>query len=271
MVGELTPDTLKTLSQGGETIAEGIRRIGGNPDKVAGAARRRGELAAYLELHVEQGGVLDSKKIDIGIVEGIVGVRRWEVRVEGFANHAGSTPMNMRRDALAAASHFVIAVERIVRSMPGNQVGTVGRIRVEPGAVNVIPGLAEMSMQLRDLDEKKIALLFEMIQKEAAAIGERTGTKFTFSLFDPGSTPAMSDPGVRKVIGEAAEELGLSTFSMQSGAGHDAQDIARIAPMGMIFVPSVGGISHSPREFTKPEDCANGANVLLRTLLKIDK
>jgi N-carbamoyl-L-amino-acid hydrolase len=232
--------------------------------------RRPKEVAAYLELHIEQGGILDSRKIHIGIVEGIVGIQRWDVRIEGFANHAGTTPMSMRQDALLAAARFVIAVEGIVTNVPGTQVGTVGRIRVEPGAVNVIPGLAVLSLELRDLSEEKIRLLFGHIQKEAKAIEERTGTKVTFSSSDSGAAPALTNLLLQKAIADAAGRLGLSTLRLPSGAGHDAQNMARIAPMGMIFIPSVGGISHSPREFSRPEDLANGANALLQTILLID-
>jgi len=271
MIGELAQESLASVSQSGKSVREGIRDLGGDPERLAGAARHNGEIEAYLELHIEQGCILDSKHVDIGVVEGIVGISRWEVRVEGFSNHAGTTPMNMRQDALLASSHLIIAVNRAVTSRPGNQVGTVGKIRVEPGAVDVIPGLVVMSLELRDLSADKIRALFELIQKESRSIEEKTGTKITFFPMDSSAGPALTDPRVQKCIAEAAGELGLSALLLLSGAGHDAQNMARIAPMGMIFIPRAGEISHSSREFSKPEDLARGANVLLKTILKIDR
>lgn len=271
MIGELTPETLDVVSHSGKTVREGIRFIGGDPDRLAEARRRKGEITAYLELHIEQGGRLEAEKVQIGVVEGIVGINWWNVTVEGLANHAGTTPMDRRRDALLAAAHFIIAVNRIVTSVPGQQVGTVGRIAAEPGAPNVIPGRVVMSLELRDLSREKVASLFEKIQQEARAIEERFGVTIRFDPIPANSIPAMTDERVRRLIAESARELGLSYMFMPSGAGHDAQEIARIAPVGMIFVPSVGGISHSPREYSRPEDIANGANVLLQTILKIDR
>ena len=271
MVGELTPETLDVVSHSGKTVREGIRFIGGDPDRLAEARRRKGEIKAYLELHIEQGAHLEAEKISIGVVEGIVGINWWNVTVEGLANHAGTTPMDRRRDALLAAAHLIIAVNRIVTSVPGRQVGTVGRIVAEPGAPNVIPGRVVMSLELRDLSREKVESLFEHIQREARAIEERFGVTIRFDPIPANSIPAMTDERLRQLIAESARELGLSSVFMPSGAGHDAQEIARIAPVGMIFVPSVGGISHSPKEYSRPEDIANGANVLLQAILKIDR
>ncbi len=178
--------------------------------------------------------------------------------------------MDQRQDAMLAAAHLTLAVNRIVTDTPGRQVGTVGRIRAEPGAPNVIPGKVVMSLELRDLSAEKIRSLFSRIREEAGGIAERTGTTIRFAPIDATAEPAPTDEEMRRLIAEAAVELGLTYKLMPSGAGHDAQDVARIAPTGMIFVPSVGGISHSPREFTLPEDMANGADVLLQTILKID-
>jgi N-carbamoyl-L-amino-acid hydrolase len=271
MIGELTPEALEVVSHSGKAVRQGIRAIGGDPDKLSEAVRRKGEVKAYIELHIEQGGILDSKNIAIGVVEGIVGINWWNVTIEGFANHAGTTPMDRRQDALLAAAHLIIAVNKVVTSVPGRQVGTVGRITAEPGAPNVIPGRVVMSLELRDLSAEKIKSLFERIQEEAKAIEQKTGAKITFTPIDANSIPALTDERLRKIIAESARELGLSYQFMPSGAGHDAQDMARIAPTGMIFVPSVGGISHSPKEYTRPEDMANGANVLLQAILKIDQ
>ncbi len=269
-VGELEAKTLDVMSQSGLSVREGIVAVGGDPSRLAEAARGKGDIAAYLEIHIEQGSVLEDKEIPIGVVEGIVGIARWEVTIDGFANHAGTTPMNQRRDALLAAANLIAAVNRVVTSRPGRQVGTVGRIRVEPGAVNVIPGRAEMSLELRDLDAEKIRSLFERIREEAGSIAARTGTKIGFAAIEERTLPALTDERMRAVIEESAEELGLASLRMPSGAGHDAQSVARIAPIGMIFIPSEGGISHSPLEFSRPEDVQNGVSVLLRTLFKVD-
>jgi N-carbamoyl-L-amino-acid hydrolase len=265
----LTEKDLQVVSNSKKTIREGIKFLGGDPDRLSSGVRNKDDIAAYLELHIEQGGVLYAEKIDIGIVEGIVGVYWWEVTVEGFANHAGTTPMNQRRDALLAAAKYIEAVNRVVTSIPGRQVGTVGKIQAFPGAFNVIPGKVSTSLGLRDLDASKVQLMFEKIQDEVRQIESLTGTKFDFKQVNV-SKPAPTDARIRAAIGDAAKELGLSTKLMPSGAGHDAQEIAELCPIGMIFVPSRDGISHSPREFSKPEDITNGANVLLRTLLKLD-
>jgi len=270
MDGELTEKELDLVSRSGKTIREGIKFIGGDPSKLGDVRRKKGDIAGYLELHIEQGGTLDTEKINIGVVEGIVGINWWDVTIEGFANHAGTTAMNNRQDALLAAAKFIEAVNRIVTSVPGRQVGTVGRINALPGAPNVIPGKVVLSLELRDLDAAKINMLFEKIQAEAQKIGANSKTKFDFKEINV-NIPAPTDPKLRSLISEAARELGLTTKSLPSGAGHDAQDMARLGPVGMIFVPSVAGISHSPREFSRPEDIANGANVLLHTLLKLDR
>ena len=268
--GELTEKELDLVSRSGKTIREGIKFIGGDPAKLSSARRKRGDIAAYLELHIEQGGILDTEKINIGIVEGIVGINWWDVTIEGFANHAGTTPMNQRHDALLAAAKFIQAVNRIVTAVPGRQVGTVGRIQSLPGAPNVIPGKVVLSLELRDLDAGKIAQLYQKIFAEAQQIAESSGTKFDFKEINV-NIPAPTDERIRRFIAESAGALGLSTKTMPSGAGHDAQDMARLGPVGMIFIPSVGGISHSPREFSRPEDIENGANVLLQALLKLDR
>lgn len=268
--GELKDADLSLVSRSGKTIREGINYLGGDASQVAGVARRTGDIAAYLELHIEQGGTLDERNVDIGVVEGIVGINWWDVTIEGFANHAGTTPMNRRQDAMLAASRFTLAVNRIVRGMPGRQVGTVGRITAYPGAPNVIPGKVVCSLELRDLVAAKILRLFHQIEAESLRIGKATGTTFTFAPTNV-NVPAPTDPRLRTIIAREARSLGLSTLSLPSGAGHDAQDMAHIGPAGMIFVPSAKGISHSPREFSEPRDIENGANVLLHTLLAVDE
>ncbi|HEV2132475.1 MAG TPA: Zn-dependent hydrolase [Longimicrobiaceae bacterium] len=267
--GELEPRELDLATASGRTVREGIGFLGGDPDRLGEVRRRPGSVTAFLELHIEQGGVLESDAVDLGVVEGIVGIKRWEVTVEGVANHAGTTPMQQRRDALLAAARYVEAVNQVVTGRSGRQGGTVGRIQALPGAPNVIPGRVVASLELRDLEMSTIDHLLEEIIARTREIGGETGTSFAFETTYV-SRSAPTDERIRRAIEAAAGELGLSTRRMPSGAGHDAQSMARLAPIGMIFVPSVGGISHSPREFTRPEDVVNGANALLHTLLRLD-
>lgn len=271
MAGHFSEEALKLKSQSGLTIAEGIKAIGGNPDNIKAAARKKGELTAFVELHIEQGGLLEKEKLQIGVVEGIVGIEHWEVSVEGFANHAGTTPMNMRADALLAAAKFIVAVNEEITKIPGRQVGTVGKIAALPGAFNVIPGKVNLGLEIRDLDYEKIWQLFRTIEKRAKDIDAASGTHFTFAYQNNPAKPALTDKSIQDKIVAAVKSLGFSYQYMQSGAGHDSQEMAFIAPVGMIFVPSIGGISHSPKEFTKGTDMANGANVLLKTILAIDQ
>ena len=269
MVGGLTSDGLQQKSQSGLTMAEGIKAIGGNPDNIQSCIRKKGDFHAWVELHIEQGGILEKENIQIGVVEGIVGIVHWEVTVEGFANHAGSTPMNMRQDALLAASKFILAVNEVINSVKGNQVGTVGKIAATPGAYNVIPGKVVLGLEIRDLSSEKIEMLFNEIEKRAATIAKDFKTTISFVRQPNESKPALTNKALQQTINTSAKALGFSTKFMQSGAGHDSQHIATIAPAAMIFIPSVGGISHSPKEFSTAVDMANGANVLLQTILKI--
>lgn len=270
MTGTLTDSALDVISHSGLSIREGISFVGGDPEKLDLAIRKSGDLAAFIELHIEQGAILDEAGIDIGVVEGIVGIRWWDVTIEGFANHAGTTPMNRRNDALVTAAELTLAVNRIANDLPGRQVATVGRIQALPGAPNVIPGKVEMSLEIRDLDAGKMQQVFDLIEAEAGRLGDDRSTPIQFAELDVASPPAPTDEQMRHIISTAAKGLGLSYRLMPSGAGHDAQDMAHIAPTGMIFVPSIGGISHSPMEFTPADDMANGASVLFRTVLAID-
>jgi beta-ureidopropionase / N-carbamoyl-L-amino-acid hydrolase len=265
----LSDERLGMVSNSKKTVRDGIKFIGGDPAKLAGAVRKKGDVAAYVELHIEQGGRLHSEKINIGVVEGIVGLRWWDVTIEGFANHAGTTPMDQRKDALLAAAKYVEAVNRVARSIPGRHVATVGKIQAFPGATNVVPGRVVTSLDVRDLDESKVTLVFDRIVNEARQIEAATGTKFTFKPTTT-SRPALADMRIRSLIDETAKSLGLSTLLLPSGAGHDAQEMAGICPIGMVFIPSRDGISHSPREYSTPSDITNGANVLLHTVLKLD-
>jgi beta-ureidopropionase / N-carbamoyl-L-amino-acid hydrolase len=271
IAGELMEEGMNQASQSGLTIYDGIKAIGGNPDKIKNCIRRKGDIHAWIELHIEQGGVLEAEGIEIGVVEGIVGIVHWDVTVEGFANHAGTTPMNKRQDALLAASRLVIAVNEVVTSQQGRQVGTIGKLAVQPGAYNVIPGKAVLGLEIRDLSMQKIESLFAEIEKRAGLIANESGTKISFERRSNAVTPAMTDKNLQATIDSTAKSLGFKTKYMPSGAGHDSQELSVIAPVAMIFVPSVGGISHSPKEFTKSADMTNGANVLLQTVLALDK
>lgn len=269
--GGFDEERLKTISQSGLTVREGINTIGGNADSISKVSRKKDDLLAFLELHIEQGGILEKENIQIGVVEGIVGIEHWEVTVKGFANHAGTTPMNLRNDALLSAAKLIIAINEVITGREGRQVGTVGKISVQPGAFNVVPGEVVLGLEVRDLSYDKIWELFDEIENRAAKIAASSGTTITFKDQLVAAKPALTDKSIQDIIVQSANELGLTYRHMPSGAGHDSQNMALIAPIGMIFVPSVGGISHSPKEFTKSSDMANGANVLLKTILALDK
>ena len=267
--GQLTPADLDKVARSGKTIREGIGIVGGNVARLSEAALKKGDIACYMELHIEQGGLLEKAGLQIGVVEGIVGLRWSEVTVTGFSNHAGTTPMDQRQDAMLAAAKFTVAVNEAVRAVPGRTVVTVGRLNVSPNTTNVIPGQVVLTVDLRDLDPAKLTHFTAAFERLANEIGAATNTKFAFkSLVD--SAPAISDAKVMQWIDASATALGLTRQRMPSGAGHDAQEVAHIAPMAMIFIPSVGGISHSPKEFSKPEDVANGASVLLNAVIAAD-
>jgi N-carbamoyl-L-amino-acid hydrolase len=253
----------------GTPMREGLARIGGDSAQLAAARLAPGSIHCYLELHIEQGGTLEKAGIPIGIVDGIVSIDEYTVEIRGVANHAGTTPMPERHNALLAAAKLIEAVQEEVTRTPGRQVGTVGQLTVTPNAPNVIPGFVRHTIEFRDLSASTLVRLGAAIRERAAQIARETGTEITIKqvVHDP---PALAAAEIQRQIEAAAASLGLRTMHLPSGAGHDAQFLARIAPMGMIFVPSVGGISHSPKEFTRWSDCANGANVLLQTILRID-
>ncbi|MFD2100024.1 Zn-dependent hydrolase [Flagellimonas iocasae] len=271
MSGNLTTAAFEVVNSTGYSMGEGIMRLGGDTTKIKEAVRKNGSMAAFVELHIEQGGVLEKENLEIGVVSGIVGLKWWDVTFTGFANHAGTTPMNARQDALLAAAKFIIAVNEVTNSFEGAQVGTVGRIKAEPGAPNVIPGKVVTSLEIRDLSSEMIEKVFQGIKAKAQEIAEASNVTIEFHPLDTTAEPALTDPLVYNEIENTTKALGLTYKFMPSGAGHDAQDMARIAPTGMIFVPSKGGISHSPKEFTSAKDMANGANVLLNTILALDK
>ena len=271
LAGKINQQTLDVVTVSGYTNAEGVERLGGNVDRIYEVKRNMGDIHAFLEMHIEQGSNLYSSNTDIGIVEGIVGLKWWDVTVKGFANHAGTTPMNQRQDAMIAASKFVLMVNETVNSYEGSQVGTVGRISAEPGVPNVIPGIVNLSLELRDLSSKKISMIYNKIIENTKIIEQETKTKFSFSPIDATGDPALMDRRIINLISEVSNDLGYTSMLMPSGAGHDAQTMALIAPTAMIFAPSKDGISHSPKEYTSFEMLEKTTNVLLNTILKIDK
>jgi N-carbamoyl-L-amino-acid hydrolase len=269
VAGDVKPSDMEQVWNG-MTRSDAIRKIGGDPGRITDAVRRRGAHHCYLELHIEQGGMLERQGVPVGVVEGIVAIDRHEVTITGFANHAGTTPMPDRQDALLAASHLTIAVHHIVSSEPGRQVGTVGRLDVIPNAPNVISGAARLTIELRDLSPEKLERLADRIRLRAVEIARDTKTSIEFTSSSH-NAPANAAEEVQRAIERTARRLGLASQRMPSGAGHDAQMMARLSPMGMIFVPSVRGISHSPLELTHWEDCARGADVLLGAVLEMDQ
>jgi N-carbamoyl-L-amino-acid hydrolase len=269
MAGRFTPDALEHRAVSGYTIGEGIGRLGGDVARLDEARREPGSIAAYAELHIEQGRVLEEAGADVGIVEGIVGIWYWNVVVEGTASHSGTTPMLGRRDALVAAARFVDAVNLVVTSVPGPHVGTVGRFAVFPNAPNVIPGRVELTLELRDARTEVVAELLRGIERAAEKIASSTRTSIAFTPTLT-SEPSPTDLRLRRILTHAAESLGLRAHPMPSGAGHDAQNMTALGPAGMLFVPSVGGISHSPAEYTRDTDVVNGAEVLLAAVVELD-
>jgi N-carbamoyl-L-amino-acid hydrolase len=248
-----------------------LTRYGLDPEKIDTARIDKDDYSAFLEIHVEQGSVLYRRDIQIGVVQGIVGIDRYDVTIEGAANHAGTTPMDERRDAMLAAARLIQAVREEVMAKPGAQVGNVGWLRASPGAPNVVPGLVKMPIELRDLKREVLEDMISRIRSRADTIATETHVSISFSKTaeDEGSP---TDPALQDIIEKVAQDAGFTTLRMPSGAGHDAQALGRFGvPIGMIFVPSKDGISHSPKEWTEWEDCARGAEVLYRTILELDK
>jgi beta-ureidopropionase / N-carbamoyl-L-amino-acid hydrolase len=269
IAGIADPDPEKYRRREGTDIQTCLRRVGGDWSRLAIARRTREEITAFVELHVEQGGVLESEGIDIGVVTGIVGQYRAIVTVIGRENHAGTTPMNARADALVAASRIVIAVNHLAVNTSGEPVATVGMMNVFPNATNTVPGRVDLSMDVRDLDRERLSQLIQQLEQEIASIATETGTHITVHRTLEVS-PTLASEDIQRAIERACNELGASHRPLPSRAGHDAGEIGRFTDMGMIFVPSRGGISHSEEEYTSPEQCALGANILLQTFLLLD-
>ncbi|MDT8341000.1 MAG: Zn-dependent hydrolase [Longimicrobiales bacterium] len=269
LIGHVAPEELAVVTASGLTIGEGIARLGGDLHDLAAARLAPGSLAAFLELHIEQGATLERAGIPVGVVEGIVGIRRWFVTVTGEQNHAGTTPMAQRRDALVAASRMVVAIHETARTLPGRQVATVGRVEVDPGAANVIPGSVRFTLEIRDLTMDGIDAVFAAVRERAASIARETGTTAAFEPYYLSEAAPTAEP-LRRHLEAAADAIALRHLRLPSGAGHDAQSMARLCPIAMVFVPSRGGVSHAPGEYTAPDQITAGVEVLMGALLHTD-
>ena len=270
MAGTASSDAADYTTSNGDPIAVNLERIGGHWPSLASACRDDDAIAAFLELHVEQGSVLESRGDSIGVVEGVVGQRRFTIRIAGQANHAGTTPMALRQDALVTAAEVVLAIEALATRHPGDPVATVGRLQVWPNAANVVPGTVEMTVDLRDLSPLVLQELVDGLMLDLERIGERRPCSIQLDpQFEVAPTPANAL--VMDAVSSAAAALGLSQSRLPSRASHDAQELGRRWPMGMIFVPSRGGLSHSAAEFTSAEQCSEGTAVLLEALQRLDR
>lgn len=267
VIGELTTDDLARCDAQGVSLAQAMREAGYAPERIGDARRRPETLGAYLELHIEQGGVLERHGVPVGVVSGIAGPLWLSVVIEGWAGHAGTTPMAERRDALVAAAEFVLAIEEEARRFP-SAVATVGTARVHPGGVNVIPGRVELTVDLRDANETVRNELEQRIRKRGEAIARYRGVTITVHELQR-IAPVPCDANVRAAVEVACHRVGVPYVTLPSGAGHDAMLMARVCPMGMIFVRSKEGISHHPDEWTDKADCEWGARVLYETVLQL--
>ena len=270
MVGMLEPEDMVAVDAEGVSLAERMGDIGGDLSRVDEAARKPGDLAVYFELHIEQGPYLYRSGTPIGVVTGITGRGVFELDITGMSNHAGTTPMGERRDALVAASRLVVQVQRMAAEDEICRVATAGALDVLPNAVNVVPGRATLGVEIRDLDMAALEAAERELTRLARESEEQDGVQITINRHRFTDAVPITQ-GMQDWVGEAAERAGFAWERVPSGAGHDAQAIATIAPMAMVFVPSVGGISHAIEEYSSPEDCANGAQVLLELLLLADE
>ncbi len=252
----------------GTSIQSCLDAVGGDWSRIM-AARRR-DIAAFIELHVEQGSVLDHKGYEIGVVDGVVGMNRYAITITGVPNHAGTTPMDMRHDALIAAARITLAVQAIALEQPSHPVATVGSMTVSPNAANIVPGRVELTVDMRDLSQDCLDEMADQLSRQVQAIATDTHTDIDMTpILKVQPSPAAEV--IQSIIEDVCGDLNLSTYRMPSRAGHDAMEMGRITDMGMIFVPSHAGISHSEHEYTSPEQCTQGANVLLQTLIRLDR
>ncbi len=251
-------------AEGALSLADSFERLGWDTDTIGDARRDPSEFRGYLEMHVEQGGTLEQRGISAGVVTGIVGIYRYVVEVMGHANHAGTTPMNIRKDALVAAAPVFSLLPEWARARSDEMVATIGDVTVSPGAMNIIPGHCRFTVELRSLEAS-----------DMARIRDRLDTWLDDNCPDSAMKTVYEKDGVylddqlMQLIHEAAAKADIEAVSMPSGAGHDAQSFAPYVPTAMIFVPSKDGISHSPDEYTSAEDLVNGVEIMMNTLLKV--
>ncbi len=269
VTGRFSPERLHATDLDGITLAEAMRVQGLDPNGVLESARDPRSLYRYLELHIEQGPVLIKNSLSVGIVEEITGLFKWSIEMRGESNHAGTTPMEMRKDAFMGLADFAHELPRILDEN-GTELSraTIGSARIVPGAANTVPGLVEFSLDVRDTDGEVLRDLGNACRKALSAIARRRQLMFNFSELSRIS-PVACDSELVETLDQAACMLKLPALRMPSGAAHDAQIMAQIVPVGMIFVPSRDGISHSPSEWTSSSDIEAGANVMLQSVLKM--
>jgi len=270
MAGLLEPDDETAADEEGIPMSSRLGDIGGNMLQISKAPRGRSEIAAYFELHIEQGPELHQSGIPIGVVTGITGRWVYGVEIIGVANHAGTTPMHGRRDALVSASQLVLAVQSLASELEICRVGTVGNIQSYTNAANVIPGRISLGVEFRDVDMRCLAEADQEFHKIAEQIEQTEGVNITITRFE-NTESVQINQSMQNLVEQATDLTGLNYKHLPSGAGHDAQAMANITDAAMVFVPSVNGISHAPDEYSTPEDCANGAQVLLNLLMLADE
>lgn len=270
LAGHLTMEEMHTLKDdGGKTMYELLTERGYHPDNIPSLKIEKGAIHASVELHIEQSAKLEENHLPIGIVTGICAPTYMHVTVKGVQEHAGSTPMTIRKDALCAAAEIILALENFAQSYGHpNAVGTVGKLNVTPNASNVIPGRVDFSIDVRDFLYERKDELIARISAFMDEVAKKRGVTIEYKVLG-NDVPSISDPSITACIENACQELGIPYMEMVSGAYHDSMFIAQFAPVGMIFVPSVNGVSHDPSEYTEPEDLVRGVQVLTETLLAL--
>lgn len=269
LAGALAPEHLRLTDPTGRTLAQGIAEMGGDPAHIDAARRAPETFALSLELHIEQGPVLEEAGIPIGIVTGLVGIHRANIRLEGVANHAGTTPMRLRHDALAGAAEIILALERLCRATDGRAVGTIGMLDNMPNASNVIAGQTDLVAEWRSIDPALLAQLASDFEQQIRHIAAQRGLRLAYSPLSD-TEPVQVPAAVQQLLTQAAEALGLRIATLPSGAGHDTNHMAALAPAGMVFIPSRAGRSHCPEEWSEMEDITRGVQVMGQALLAFD-
>ncbi len=262
--GRFDRSLLDRVDARGVTMSDAFRDFGLDPDAIGEAARPRGSVAAYVEVHIEQGPLLESWNVPVGVVEAIAGQSRLRVSFEGEAGHAGTSPMDRRRDPLPAAAELVLEAERLARSVDGLR-GTVGSIAAEPGASNVIPGRVSLSLDVRHADDAARERAVADLLGFAGAVAARRGLDFRVD-HEEHHRAVPADDRLSDLLASAVREAGIEPRRLVSGAGHDAAVMASLAPMAMLFVRSPGGISHHPAESVRRDDVEVALDILIRFL-----